>query len=104
MPTTIFRKMRLTQCCAAISYSSLMETVRAVTKMKPLFLEFLAKKGIDFQMLQKSFPCTYTGLVNMFVVNFVEIDQVVFSPVLQIGIQFVKNKNVSARKLNGNFH
>lgn len=43
-------------------------------------------------MLQKSFSCTYTGFINMFVVNFVEIDQVVFSHVLQIGIHLVKNQ------------
>lgn len=57
-------------------------------KYKPLVGEFLANRNhlIDFQIFQKAFSCTNIGLVDMFVADLVEIDQIVFSPPLSTDI------------------
>lgn len=61
----------------AVSDQNLIKIVKSVFNKKiktDLMGVFLYNKGIDFQ---KSFACIFNGPVDMVLVNFVEIDQLV---------------------------
>lgn len=68
-------------------------TVLLMYSLKVIFIKtsFLAKKGLILKIFQNPFPCIYTGLVDMLLANFVEIDRNVFCPALHTDLHFVNN-------------
>lgn len=88
-----FKPLCREPCVRVVFYPNLIKIVRAVflytvNKLKPIFWAFLSQKGHGLSNFSKTaLVLIYSGPVDMFAPNLVEIDQGVFSSVLYTDIQ-----------------